>query len=249
MGKKGYDTVVKPGGDWLKRVRALKASWFYSWGGDTPAGMPHGLEFVPMSWGYYGDGSRDWIRKHFPPISNPKSAAALLTFNEPDGKDQANLSVGKALDAWPVLMETGRRLGSPAAVHADGPWMREFMSEAKRRKYRVDFVTVHSYRGPNVNGTMGYYEKIHQMYDLPLWITEFAVADWNATTPETNLFTAAQVQDFMRAILPALEQARFVERYAWFSFDQKDAAGSPSALFDAKGDLTPLGRIYAEFRG
>jgi hypothetical protein len=247
--KKGYDTVVKPGGDWLARVQALHAGWFYSWGGDVPPNLPLDIEFVPMIWGFYGNSSRDYLRKRLPAGSATPNSAPLLGFNEPDGKDQANLPVEKALDAWPTLMETGRRLGSPAAVHADGPWMQAFMAEARKRKYRVDFITVHSYMGPNVNGLMGYLDRIHRLYNLPIWITEFAVADWSAKTPETNRFTAPQVEQFMRGVLPALERTPYIERYAWFSFGQKDAAGSPSALFDAQGKLTPLGEIYASFRG
>ena len=248
MAKKGFDTTVKPNGDWLKRVQALKAGWFYSWGGDTPPGLPRDVEFVPMSWGYYGNSSRDWLRHHFPPVTDPKSVAPLLGFNEPDGKDQANLSVERALDAWPFLMETGRRLGSPAAVHADGAWMQQFMAEAKKRGYRVDFVTVHSYMGTSASGLMGYLEKVYHMYGLPIWITEFAVADWSARSRETNRYTPEQVQQFMRKILPLLERASFVERYAWFSFGGDSPAGGPSALFDTSGQLTPLGQIYASFR-
>lgn len=245
--KKGFDTVVKPGGDWAARVRALNAHWFYSWGGDTPPGVPAGVEFVPMVWGWYGRSSADWTRKHFAPVTRPDAAPPLLGFNEPDNKGQANLPAARALDAWPTLMETGRRLGSPAAVHADGPWMQEFMREADRRKYRVDFVAVHWYWEPKAASLMGYLEKLHRMYNRPLWLTEFAVVDWSAKTPAANRFTAADVEKFARDVLPALEKAPFVERYAWFSFGQKDAGGGISALFDSAGGLTELGKIYAGF--
>lgn len=68
---------------------------------------------------------------------------AMLGFNEPDGRDQANMSVERALDLWPELEAAGVMLGSPAAVKGTKPGMTEFMAGAKSRGYRVDFVAVH----------------------------------------------------------------------------------------------------------
>lgn len=68
---------------------------------------------------------------------------ALLGYNEPDGRDQAHMSVARALEVWPELEAAGVPLGSPACIKANRPWMREFMEGAKQRGYRVDFVTVH----------------------------------------------------------------------------------------------------------
>ncbi|MDQ2688302.1 MAG: glycoside hydrolase family protein, partial [Armatimonadota bacterium] len=49
--KKGFCVVAHPDGKWKPQVVALKAHWFYTWGGDEPAGVPKGVEFVPMDWG------------------------------------------------------------------------------------------------------------------------------------------------------------------------------------------------------
>jgi hypothetical protein len=241
--KKGFGTVAKPGTGWADRVRALQVPWFYSWGGEAPAGVPTNVEFVPMIWGWYGR-TADWTRRHFPP--SPPHAAPLLGFNEPDGKKEANLTVEAALSAWPNLMATGRRLGSPAAVHADKPWMTQFMAEAERRQYRVDFIAVHWYSAPSVSSLMAYLDKIHRLYQRPIWITEFAIADWAAAGPEKIRFTPDDVARFMREALPALERTPYIERFAWFSFQDTDKHGAPSALFDTTGKLTALGRLYAD---
>ncbi|MES2462313.1 MAG: glycoside hydrolase family protein [Armatimonadota bacterium] len=241
--KKGFGIVAKPGGDWADRVRALQVPWFYSWGGETPVGVPSGVEFVPMVWGWYGR-SAESTRRHYPPRA--PHAAPLLGFNEPDGKEQANLSVEAALAAWPTLMETGRRLGSPAAVHADKAWMTQFMAEANRRKYRVDFITVHWYAEPKVSSLMAYLDRVHSLYRKPIWVTEFAAADWKATDPKSIRFTPDETARFMREALPALERTPYIERFSWFSFRDSDRHGAHSALFDAKGKLTELGRLYAD---
>ena len=72
----------------------------------------------------------------------------LLGFNEPDLGDQANMPVEQALDLWPRLMGTGLILGSPSVAtggELPGGWLDRFMKGAKKRKLRVDFITLHWY--------------------------------------------------------------------------------------------------------
>jgi hypothetical protein len=142
-------------------------------------------------------------------------------------------------------MKTGLRLGSPAAVHAHQEWMREFMKQAKEQKYRVAFVCVHWYGAPNAGEFVHYLRTIHHMYGKPVWITEFAVADWTAKSRPQNRYSPEIVLCFMREILPRLDELEFVERYAWFSLGEDDRALGPSALFKEDGSLTALGRFYA----
>lgn len=238
--KKGFDTVVRADGGWRREITALGAHWFYSWGGDEPSDMPKGVTFVPMSWGYYGNkdnGQVKWLAK----VKAQPNIHALLGFNEPDGKDQANLSVEKALEGWPYLMQTGLTLGSPAAVHADGDWMKAFMAGAEQKHYRVDFVTIHWYGGADAQGFLGYLARVHDLYHRPLWITEFAPADWSGH----HGVTPAQAADFMRIVLPAMDKLDYVQRYAWYSAAPDDAALGASALFQKDGTLTDLGHLYA----
>ena len=238
--KKGFDTVVRPDGRWREQVTALRAHWFYSWGGDEPANLPAGVQFVPMDWGYYGNkdnGLMRWLAK----VKAQPHVHALLDFNEPDGREQANLTVDKALEGWPYLMRTGLTLGSPAAVHADGDWMKAFMAGVEKKHYRVDFITVHWYGGADPQGFLGYLARVHALYQRPLWVTEFAPADWSGhrgVSPQ-------QAADFMRVALPGMDRLDYVQRYAWFSAAPEDAALGASALFQKDGSLTDLGRLYA----
>jgi len=238
--KKGFDTVVRPDGTWRRQVSALHARWFYSWGGDAPANLPKGVEFVPMDWGYYGNkdnGLVTWLAK----VKAQRGVRTLLGFNEPDGKDQANLTVDAALEGWPYLMQTGLMLGSPATVHADGDWMKSFMRQADEKKYRIDAITIHWYGGANPQDFLGYLARIHDLYQRPLWVTEFCPADWSGgrhISPE-------QAQNFMRTVVPAMNRLPYVQRYAWFSAEPEDAALGASALFDKNAALTDLGRLYA----
>jgi hypothetical protein len=244
--KKGFGVVVRPDGVWKQQVTKLHARWFYSWGGDEPADLPAGVKFVPMDWGYYGnkDGSLvKWLGK----VKAQPGVTTLLGFNEPDGKDQANLSVEGALEGWPYLMQTGLKLGSPAAVHPDGDWMKSFMAGAEAKRYRVDFITIHWYGGADPQGFLDMLARVHALYQRPLWVTEFAPADWNTSPGHPNRWSAAQVAQFMRVVLPEMNRRDYVQRYAWYSAWPDDAALGTSALINKDGSLTDLGKLYASY--
>ena len=113
---------------------------------------------------------------------------------------------------------------------------------------RVDFVCVHSYGGANVTSFLQKIKNVYEAYGRPIWITEFAVADWQAETPASNRHTPDQVLDFMKEVLPALYQADYVHRFAWFNASPENAALTSSILFDEEKELTPLGEHYADFQ-
>jgi Glycosyl hydrolase catalytic core len=62
-------------------------------------------------------------------------------------------------------------------------------------------------------------------------------------------FNTQQVLDFMKNVVPWLEQQEFVAGYAWFDYSllPTDAVGTTSALYDGitSLELTALGRFYA----
>lgn len=242
--KKGFGLIAGRDPKWLDKLHALNATWFYGWGLDKPEGVPADIEFVPMDWGYWGntDGSVD---KVLAKARAQGSISTLLGFNEPDGKEQANLSVEGALEAWPLLEKTGLKLGSPAAVHAHGDWMQQFMKGVDEKKLRVDFVTIHWYGGNNPADFLGYLEHVHEMYKRPVWVTEFAPADWEAGPNRPNRYTPTQMADFMRAVLPEMNKRDYVQRYAWYSAGVNDAALGPASLFNPDGSLTELGQLYS----
>ncbi|MGJ8644072.1 MAG: glycosyl hydrolase [Luteolibacter sp.] len=241
--KKGLAITIK-GNSWPEKLRMVNSKWFYSWGSKISEEIPAGVDFTPMIYGYWGD--KQGVAK-----AGERAKAAgikeLLGFNEPDRKNQSNMSVEKALDVWPILMDTGLRLGSPATVHPDNDWMKAFMAGIKKRGLRVDFVTMHSYGGPNPDQLVKRLGHIKKMYGKPLWLTEFAVGDWDAKSPEANKHKPYKVLQFMKEILPRFEKMDFLEKYAWFPAGQNSAALGTSALFDKSGKLTRLGEYYRDF--
>ncbi|MFH4969446.1 glycosyl hydrolase [Gaetbulibacter sp. M240] len=229
--------------DWSYKTSDLKAHWMYSWGRLPQEEMPANVEFVPMFW---GKGSvNDENLANVKQYIDDGTVKYVLGFNEPDGATQANMSVDEAIALWPKLETLGVPLGSPATVDPLNGWMDEFMRRADELGLRVDFVAVHSYGGPNTLSLINKLKNTYNAYNRPIWITEFAVADWSATSPENNRHSDQQVQDFMTEILPTLDQIDYIHRYCWFPFSGNAPQGTSSALFDEESNLTPLGNIYA----
>lgn len=226
---------------WSHKTSDLKAHWMYSWGNVLADEIPENVEFVPMFWGK-GSVTDDNINRIKQLVADGK-VKYVLGFNEPDNATQANMTVDEAIALWPRLEEIGVPLGSPAATGFNNAWMTEFMQKASDAGLRIDFLTVHSYGGANVLGFINNLKTAHELYNLPIWVTEFAVADWNASTPESNKYSESQVISFMQDATTAMNTIDWIERYAWF--DGSNAALATSSLFDNDANITTLGQVYA----
>lgn len=231
---------------WSHKTSEIAPNWFYHWGLNEREEIPSGVEHVPMFWGK-GSVNDEEIEKIIA-LKNEGKINYILAFNEPDGFDQSNVSVDEAIALWPKLEAIGLPLVSPAVK---GPgyknnWLIQFMQRAEELNYRVDYIGFHHYPGPNATNFINDLRKTYEMFNKPIWITEFAVADWNATTDANNRHSEAKVLQFMQDVLPALDEIEWIERYAWF--DDGDASRpqlASSRLFDADGNITAVGQYYA----
>jgi hypothetical protein len=252
-GKKGIGFTLReigqPGswGEKLPKVIMLDVDWNYSWGTTRPDLQPDSIDFLPMIWGYWNNSNV--LQQNVNNILTYQKPKMLLGFNEPDKRDQANMSVEQALRAWPILESANVPLVSPSCAYPLGSWMRTFMERANELQYRVDIVGVHFYGGPNPRAFQGLLTSIYETYQKPILVTEFAPADWQAQSPEENRYSPQAVLDFMKAVLPWMESQDWIVGYAWFSFDITRKVGTSSALFDEGGQLTALGTYYANWNG
>jgi hypothetical protein len=242
--KKGLclTTKKRPAEKVLRFLESVGAGWVYNWNIDPLPGLPASVEFVPMV--YQGGAETDQTVSRIKAEARTRRYHTLLGFNEPDAKTQGDTTVEQALDLWPKLESTGLRLGSPATVHPDNEWMMAFMEGVEKRRLRVDFICMHSYGGPGVENLVKRIEKIHALFKRPIWITEFAVADWNAKTAARNRFPAERIAAFVRELLPQLEAMDIVERYAWFHGGVSGGPLATSKLFNPDGSLTVVGKAY-----
>ena len=143
-----------------------------------------------------------------------ESGKVLLGFNEPDFASQSNMSVTQALDLWPQLQATGLRLGSPAVATGGataGGWLDRFMTGARERGLRVDFITLHWYGSDfstaAVNHLASYIRAVHDRYQLPIWLTEYALIKFGSggstypTAAQQTAFVNGSTTDARRNVL------------------------------------------------
>ncbi|MEO6092405.1 MAG: glycosyl hydrolase [Novosphingobium sp.] len=196
-------------------------------------------KFVPMIWGAADMGS-------LAAVASANPGGTLLTFNEPDHYQQSNMSVNQALSYWPALMASGMRLGSPAVTTwstlKTGGWLDSFMSQANSLGYRVDFIAVHYYTtNPDVRAFKSFLDQVYAKYGLPVWVTEWSLADWN----NIGRFSKGEQQAFFNAGSQMLDDLPYVERQAWFSaYQASGLQGLHTDLFDASDTITSVGDSF-----
>ena len=201
-------------------LKTVGYEWYYNWSPTPPCGAM-GVPFVPMVKGPFKTLS-----------SNLYLPGALLTFNEPDA---AGMTVEKALDLWPQLEVTGRKLSSPAVTQTlrGSQWLTTFMTGAKANGYRVDFIAAHWY-GTDQRELVSYLNGLHVKFGLPIWLTEFCRYGCDQ---EANARFAKQVGP-MLAALP------YLHRVGWFCNRSLPGGYEHSGLVDSSGNLTPVGTAY-----
>lgn len=223
----------------LKLIKEMGFSWYYNWtiGELYPtqkSERKNEITFVPMVWG-----EKNLNFSSF-------SSNVLLGFNEPDHKDQSNISVERALELWPQLQKHKVKLCSPAPSKPQTigakSWLGQFIEQADLRKYRVDLICVHYYSENKDTGEFkSFLERVYSNYKRPIWVTEWGLVDWH----EPNRFSAEETAQFAKEALPMLDELDFVEKHAWFS-SHKGKFNLHTELFNEKNELTKVGIVFKQ---
>jgi hypothetical protein len=235
----GYNTLLT--GD----LQALSPglSWAYNWGhsgsGNQTAFNTYGVDFVPMAWNAINQTTARALLTANPQIKY------ILGFNEPNFKDQANLTPTVAAARWAALEQIADEFNltivgpalnySPDAPYQDPiKWYDDFFQACVG--CRVDNISVHFYMS-SASAIKSNVEKFKK-YGKPIWVTEFCA--WDANT------TAASQERFMFETLDYLENDPDVYRYAWFK-ERGWNGGHPYMQLlsrNQEGVLLPLGEIF-----
>lgn len=221
--KKGFGLPERKGKLGAAHLEALNAGWYYNWGAESE--LKSSTPFVPMIFSLKG-------------LKHKLSGDFVLGFNEPDNAKQSDLSVKDALANWSIVAAKGKQVGSPAMAGnpVTGEWFPAFM----KARPKVDFVTVHWYKGVDAKHFIKDLEHVHTAYGKPVWVTEFAPQTAGSSEKDPQKFSQAEVDRFITEVVRWMDATPWVQRYAWH-----DSAVGTSALFNDKGELTPTGRTYA----
>jgi len=114
-------------------------------------------------------------------------------------------------------------------------WLDNFLIQVSQLTPKTkfpDFITVHWYGPPKASSFLNYLQNIYNKYKLPIWVTEYSVADWNATFdtttnktthsgsldwsyPTEENISSNATAEFMRETVTEMNNMTFVERYSW----------------------------------
>lgn len=221
-------------------------SWLSNWEMWKPKGLPANITYVPQC---RTANEAIQIGDYLKGYESDSQVRGFLGFNEPDIDSQANMPVEKAVELWKahVLPIKGRysdlRIGSPAVSNGPQglPWLREFFGQLGGVKDSgIAYLAIHYY-SPNIEDFKHYVTEAHQMFGLPVWVTEFACTRWDAGNPCSE----NDVCSFMKESTDFLDEADFVEKYAWFGAmaDVGEGVGRANGL-QREGKLSAAGAIY-----
>lgn len=221
-------------------VAQIGATWAYDWT-DHPensftisTSVPAGIDLVAMI-------------KTSTDISSLSSSSykEVIGYNEPDLSAGPGVDKTTAINNWPAVVATGKRIGSPAPANTKlvaGDWFYDFMEGIKAKGSHVDFICLHHYAPTgSVSDFQSYIESVYNMYKLPIWVTEWAYVDYNQNPPKVPS-TNEQVT-YMQAAARMMDGLSYVERYAWFAVPQNDAQVA-TMLFNSDGSITAMGTAY-----
>jgi hypothetical protein len=223
--------VGRPGDareSWTADIAALNVSWWYDWwSGAADRNALPGVQYVPMVF-------RDWTTGGGPsPAAATSGSNILLGFNEPDLPNQGNVSVARALELWPQLVDTGCRLGSPAG--SSGGTGRQWLAQFMAAKPKVDFICAHWYVEYSPDSLADYLDGLWNAYHLPIWLTEVGSLHGGEAA------NAALIPNVMNV----LATRPFVERVAWFATREGDGWKGVGLISSAGTSTTP-GALYAD---
>jgi len=244
--KKGVAFNLSYENSWQERFEKLKPHWHYSWNWELRESYPNGIEFVPMIWG-----RENATQSRIDYLNNLASLGAIenvLLFNEPDLSTQSNMSVDEVVSLWPLIETLNVPISSPVTSAPLSDWMKNFMEQVSNQNLRVDFVAIHIYHKNDSVKFVELIEEVYETYGKPIWITEFAVRDTNATENNPNIYSEDYVLSFMQNVLNEIYDLDYVKRYSWFdpnANNEKYPMLQTANIINENNQLTTLGEYYA----
>jgi hypothetical protein len=223
------------------------------------------MEFVPMFWG-----ATSIPLQPFDQATHEEFVAAsnLLTFNEPERIDQANMTPAQAAALWPQIEAIAStydlKIVGPCMTKDAYTWYNDFLAACTN--CRIDYTCIHTYyqpmpcTGPDWEciGTtdpsksetffLEYtLDKWYNNYGKPIWVTEYGCYPWDIAGEGCD---AAKHEAIMEQQTRVFEADDRVERYNWFSTYAFDNGFKDGALnvpnYDVKHGTTCPNNFWLE---
>ena len=229
-------------------------SWWYNWATEPDSAIKttyqnYNVDFAPMAWNSSGISNvNNWV-------NTDPNVKYILGFNEPNFKEQANMTPSQAAAAWPsfqaIADSHNLKTVGPAVNYCGNCVSEGGVTYNNPFKYlddfftacidcKVDYIALHWYGSGN--SIVGYVDDARK-YNKPIWVTEFA--SWDYSNPVQNL---NDQKKYLAGTVNFLERDPDVYRYSWFIGRTNSGPNTYPYidLYGNDGQLTPLGQLYMD---
>jgi len=210
-------------------------SWALNWYSKPQSFSAAGVEYSPSLWAPKPLFLVSWQEDAKAAIA--AGAKAILGFYEPDQEKGANLSATDAATAYKEhitdLFGGSAKLGSVSVSSGGLGYLSQFMSACSACK--IDFINIHwsdTYDSGTAQRFKDYVDSAWSKFQKPIWIGEFGFK--TAPFPADD-----QENEFLKAVLPWLDQHQHVDRYAYYMASNMTSGGT----------LNSVGTTYATYTG
>lgn len=238
-----------------ERIQKVHGSWYYNWTFSKNDWVDPEIEFCPRNQNKLSNSAN---------VTNAGYFGVMLNYNEPYyyGRIGNEPTIAEMIAEWPYIMSNAYLyahngnnclIGSPtteAATDSYSYYLDQFLDGISGDPtLKIDFIDFHNYSNDNdnqlVNDLRNRTDNHWAKYGLPVWITEWNIADWG----DYDGFTEEKVYTETIQALHYLESDEHVARYALFPYDNSYLAGYASTTFyEYTSILAPIGELYCNFR-
>eukprot|EP00594_Rhizosolenia_setigera_P021006 CAMPEP_0178981054 /NCGR_PEP_ID=MMETSP0789-20121207/26843_1 /TAXON_ID=3005 /ORGANISM="Rhizosolenia setigera, Strain CCMP 1694" /LENGTH=466 /DNA_ID=CAMNT_0020671545 /DNA_START=60 /DNA_END=1457 /DNA_ORIENTATION=- len=230
------------------------SSWWYTWGTNAgfagnlrnfcqndngaaaAAARADGMDFVPMFWNSVPSTIDAELQAEL------EAATYLMTFNEPERGDQANLTPAQAAALWPQIENIADTYGlsivGPCMTKDAYDWYDDFLAACTN--CRIDYTCIHTYYQPwpcdgskdwecigNADLGNDYWLRVtldrwFDDYGKPIWVTEYGCYPWDAAGEGCDANKHSAILEQQTSVF---EEDSRVFRYNWFTTYAFDEGG------------------------
>jgi hypothetical protein len=219
-----------------------RSSWDYNWGAYPT--LCQSTESIPMLWGEamltpHVGGNSSWV----------------MGFNEPDLREQANLSPERAAELWRKVEAwyPNRKLVAPVPSSGNRTWLPQFR-QAYIAEYahapRLDALAMHCYyqtASECIQLAQWFEDRLAEWHVPELWVTEFAVFPCSNLSLDQAAHELKTFIDWMETQSPITRYAYFANRYTgaewWMGGAVTNGCIAPLYEFST-GVKTYFGNVY-----
>ena len=245
-------------------LQASGASWYYTWGSNPVNVNGFDAKQIPMFWNAPNQTTINDVKSRsteyilgFNEPERTDQAHMSVTQALSSWSTISNTFAGSSTKfISPAVADTVDSVdGNGQPVIGGRTWLSNFVTELNARKtdpqnpnynpnLRLDAIAFHWYGASSPNNPagaaasfLGSVDLYHNTYNLPVFITEFAIHDWGNAYSDAEIIEANR--QFLDIVVPALESRSYVAGYSWFKdfTDSHLYSGSPATP-------TPMGYTY-----